>query len=347
MKTRILFMYAFALVGCIPNEPSNDDAGPCPTTCPWDGGEVCADLSKDPGNCGACGHRCDTPYCMFGKCAVEIAPDSVGATSIAVSNGTVYWSSTHDIMAMPIDGGAITQLAANQKQPGNVVADDAHVYWTNGTDSLMAVSLDGGAPSVLATNPYMRPVLDSTNVYWIQSTDGGTVLMTAPKLGGVPSIVTNADQPHAIAVDDVNVYVSSDDNNSITKIAKGDAGTTTLANTSGDYLGTGGDYVFWPTLREHKSGGPAVGFDFSNPGEVDYMRAFVTDGTSVFWIGSASYLADSDIVTTSAAGSAETILLPCGGGYFTLGGPGCPTDLALDSESLYWAASGIYRATKP
>jgi hypothetical protein len=339
---------ALTLVGCIPSE-SSDDAGPCPTTCSIDGGPAaCTDLSSDTANCGACGHRCDTAYCMFGSCMVQIAPDSVGAVSIAVDNGTLYWSSSHDIMAMPVDGGAMTQIATNQVNPGNVVADDSQVYWTTST-GLMVAPLDGGAASTVAVGVERRPAVDATNVYWVQPSDGGAVLMTALKLGGASTVVAGVSQPTAVAVDDANVYVHTDDvNDAIMKIAKYDAGTTSvLATSTGqiDFISVPGDDVYWPFMRVWKTGGVASSFDWTKESATTDVTSFVTDGKNVFWIGTTQGGVGAGgvgMVTTPASGGAEKVLLDVGGLF-----GGGPTDLALDSTSLYWAQSGIYRVAKP
>ncbi len=77
---------------------------------------------------------------------------------IAVAAARAYWVdyALGKVLSVPLAGGAVTTLAADQDQPTAVAVDATSVYWTNqGTygssaGTLMKVALEGGSPTTLA-----------------------------------------------------------------------------------------------------------------------------------------------------------------------------------------------------
>ena len=119
-----------------------------------------------------------------GSNVIELSPGLDTITGITVDATTVYFTSSisNIVYSVPIGGGATTQLATGEANPGAIANDATSIFWiTNNTVRKMAKS--GGAPTtisscngyLLALSPYCgrfeRIALDATYVY---VTDLGT-----------------------------------------------------------------------------------------------------------------------------------------------------------------------------
>jgi hypothetical protein len=158
----------------------------------------------DPENCGACGHSC-----LGGACSGGICQPVVLASGQGPSIGT--WGAA----AACADAGA--PVAPCAPDSGALGGPDAGLpvgyCWQDAGVSYTECGPDGGVltgPTALAT--------DGTNVFWI---DVGGEVMRVPVTGGATVRVTStAAAPSGIGLDDQYVYFSSQETESIYRVAK-------------------------------------------------------------------------------------------------------------------------------
>lgn len=111
---------------------------------------------------------------------------STSARGIFVDATSVYWTDdvAGTVSSVPIDGGAVTQIASQQATPLDVVVDAFNAYWRN-SDSVMKAPTGGGAPVVLAKQSINTPTyakgiaVDDSCVYWSDGAPDGHVMEVA------------------------------------------------------------------------------------------------------------------------------------------------------------------------
>ena len=147
---------------------------------------------------------------------VRVAPIGARAvrTAIATNASHVLWIQGDAIVRAPKGGGAASIVAkVTAANVQRIVADDAHVYWTDhgrGDSMWMGrvyqASLEGGTVTPISDVETPTGIaLDADTVYWT-SLGGGRIL--ARKKSGGDTFVLARDQhgPFAIVVDDRHVY---------------------------------------------------------------------------------------------------------------------------------------------
>jgi hypothetical protein len=108
---------------------------------------------------------------------------SVQARVMLVDAANYYWidQSNNSIVEVNRTTSTLTSLATGQISPYWVAIDDKNVYWVSsgspGTLSACAIAGCAGAPTVLVPNltQAREVVADTTAIYWISSTTGGSV----------------------------------------------------------------------------------------------------------------------------------------------------------------------------
>jgi hypothetical protein len=173
----------------------------------------------DPDNCGTCGHRCATGGCEAGLCtAVLLASGQAGATSVAVDDGGVFWTTSSGVVMCPLagcsDAGPVVAVP-NLNNPTFVTLDDTYLYWASPTGGTIgrcdrATSCADAGVIRAGGTPWM--VLPWQGVLvWTYDGDGGSAVascggdcvdaavLTPPPFGGgttpVPELlaITGAD----------------------------------------------------------------------------------------------------------------------------------------------------------
>lgn len=107
-------------------------------------------------------------------------------TALAVDATSVYWVDGSAVKKVPVGGGAPMILASGQSNPGGIVVDAAHIYWSSyGAGTITRANLDGSAAAVVATGqrqPFSMAT-DDLAIYWVN--DEFRLDCAGPPCGGV------------------------------------------------------------------------------------------------------------------------------------------------------------------
>lgn len=277
------------------------------------------------------------------SCAPATAPSApAGARSLAGLPGPIndvaigptalYWSSSSDVMAAPLDGGPPGPVAFAQKNAGPMAIDSRSLYWANvGTDradglgpghdgAIVASPLDGGPPVVLAAgqDSPRALALDDGALYWAAGgaalDDGGTspaALLTTPADGNAqPSTIAGLSaSPTAIAVRGSTLVVAA------------------IAAPTGQPGGGGPGFI---------ASVPTSGGALTQLAAATRPVSIAVDDTTVYWIeastpGVDSVGADGRLLSLSLAGGTPVVLAD------NLPAPG---KMVLVGSTLFWANAG-------
>jgi hypothetical protein len=164
-----------------PDQSRGGSGGAATSTCPSYAPDRCGDgaaskcvsLLSDAEHCGMCDHGCTAQAaCNAGVCAPvpEALTTSAGCGEprLTLQGDRLFWNEpkTGRIRSISVSGGAVSELASKQLNPGHVAIDDANAYWftsgdgTSGSSTLLKVSLSGVAtePVVLKAAPGTDPI---------------------------------------------------------------------------------------------------------------------------------------------------------------------------------------------
>jgi hypothetical protein len=193
-------------------------------------------------------------------------------------------------------------VASGRASPSGIAADASNVYWveTGEGGSVASCAIAGcTSPTVLAAALGLLIVVDDANVYW---TDGAEA--NSCPIGGcsaAPTILFKAAGATGIAIDAQNVYVTTD----LRNIDSASGAVLSCAKT-----GCGGEPIALAT------------------GQSGPLPIAVSDGT-VFW---GNTQGDISLWGCATAGCMQTPTL------ITMAA--LPISLAADGPSLYWASLG-------
>jgi len=305
------------------------------------GGAACSpDVSRDPANCGRCGHSCLGGECANGWCQPVVLDSlgNTGANALALDAESVFWVSP--AMVLSKLGGRAKVLAPAPPVIFGIAVDHDDVFWTDLNGFLQRVPKTGGAPQSLALGGY-RVALDDSYAY-----TAWTDVHRVPKGGG--TVETLADfGGQGIAVDDDSVYfttwgsgIPGKSDGGLFKVPKAGGPVLELAVTDcSSYVTTYGDTVYWG----NQCGSAGV-------------RAIPKLGGTVTLLAGAGtpygIAADADGVYWADHGGWVSMLPTEGGQPVTLAdGQFAPRDLAVDADAVYFtndsSMSSIVKVAKP
>ena len=147
---------------------------------------------------------------LDGGTPTVIASLQTQPTAIAVAAGTVYWTDYDGdsvlSAAINADGGTVIE-SAQDLTLRHYHRHGERVLARSGSGTVSSVPLGGGALSLLASGQSSPRSLavDSTNVYWTNQGDAGSIAKV-PIGGGSAAVLVGAAIPWGIAVDGTNVY---------------------------------------------------------------------------------------------------------------------------------------------
>jgi hypothetical protein len=282
------------------------------------GGPCTADVSKDPDNCGRCGHSCRGAECADGACTPTVLASGLsGPQGIVVNRATVFFSIYRGttIDSCPLGGcnGAPTTFASTTVGPASLALDAKSIYWASegagGDGAVYACAAAGcSSPTLLAGGQNVSDNLttDGESVFWTASGTGtglGAVRSCASTGCAAPTTIAQGrNLPWGIAVDAANVYWT-----------EWGAGAILSPPDGGGSL-----------LKCPKAGCPAGGpttlvSGLSQPWAVavDAQNAYVTN----FKTGTVVRC------SLSGCGNAATVIAS---------GEGGPSGVALDATRVYW-----------
>jgi hypothetical protein len=293
-----------------------------------DGCEI--DLTADATSCGVCGHGCQGGPCQSGLCQPVIVAAGEGyAYHLAATEAAVYWTRSDGAVLRAPSGGAPEILAQGQSSPGDIVVDAARVYWANLGDGTIVSAPQGGGPITLVVPDAGQAwslAVSATTLSWTD-TMTGEVRALALAGNGPPILLATTQGAWSIAMDATTVYWSTLFAGAVLSAPIGGGPTTVLVSefTAPADLALVGDRLFFGTGND--AGVHAVA---------------ITGGpmTALAAKGGFGVAADDHHVYFGEY-DGRLARVPLGGGDpEVLGiGPSTPTDIALNSTTVYWAAA--------
>ena len=135
--------------------------------------------------------------------AIPTAPHAV--VDLRPFENQFYWTSqTMGVVGRVDEDGADLQILVDTPNPGSLLVDCTHVYFTDQFGDLQRIPLLGGPPEEFATSVHRLAQSDDT-VFWTDYNNG--FVRARDKLGGpVEDLGAGLGNPHLIAVDATHVY---------------------------------------------------------------------------------------------------------------------------------------------
>jgi hypothetical protein len=288
--------------------------------------------------------------------------------TFAVDSTAVYYANsiqipgtpmTISVQAQPLAGGAPLTLAADVRQPADLVSDGTTLVWTDsiplgvpGSTHVNAIPITGGTPVVLASSA-LNPVgllIAGGNAVWSEDRvnyQGVPGLYSVPLAGGAAStLYQGQDAPHNLTLDGSSQICWTEPGNlsypdgsgRIARLLSAAASQTLVEGIYRDsptFIVVGADLVVadWNRVKRVPIGGGVIETLSVAPAPIESLTS---DGTTVYFdAGPAVY-------GVPLAGGATTVVTPGAAGTSS-GGP----IRWAPNGNLYWVADNTNIASLP
>ena len=328
------------------------------------------DLARVPADAG----KADS--CVF--CAEPVATGLNEPMAVVVSGDAVYWSEAPSPSTGPgkvrrTNDGGVFDIASSSVTPTAIAVVSGHAFWLGAEPAYALafvarctagciVTWDGttvtaNPPSSLLTRGDGWLVdgmaADTRGVYWTITAVNrerltGAVAFCAPPCPDGPTLVaTGQASPRGVAIDGTYVYWANEEEGTVRRIARDDAGDGASEVVTGDVAGPSqialqGDYVYFTAggdggavLRAPKTGGAAESVALEQEGAF----AIAADESGVYW---TTWIPSGVVATCPLVG--------CAGRPRVIARAASPYGIALDREYVYFTTrtrdGGVLRAPK-
>jgi hypothetical protein len=297
-----------------------------------------------------------------GTHCILLSQAAMAAATVAVDNGTVFWSyNGGGIMSVPVGGGTVSTVAANRVGVQGLAAQSGRVYWSEQgpsgcgsyTGGIFSVSEGGGAVSALTYMPYCAyEVLFDGNIFYSDpSSEGQGIVELAGTTGTTLASNVHSVGSGILAVGGGMVLYTGGPPLGIYGIPLGsptDGGSAiSIPPTSGATIIAGmaaqGNDVYWADLDLSNTGrintapltGPNAGVSTPLYGETGNLSPVAVDDTRVYF---------------GSVDSQTLLAVPLGGGQTETLATGVEvSSIATDANNVYFTSfdGWVMQRTKP
>lgn len=314
--------------------------------CGADGGYTCMDTTRDPKNCGRCGHDCLGSTCSGGTCdPVILATNQLGVIEMALDSSNIYWTrgwglpQAGSVWACALGGcnDAPTALATGRYAPGTVVSDGQSVYWTENyywlNPGVYSCNKGGcsNQPTLFAQMSYgsrepQMLVIGGSQLYWV---DSGQSVMSCPLAGcaGPPQRV-GAFATGPLLADANNVYFAYGNGYGYCP-SSGCTNPMPFVNVYPIATALDSKNVYFVGSSKAIQACP-LGAPCSSPTTTPtatYYPPFASDGVNLYWAE------NGEIVSCAVSGCNQSPTVVAVNQI-------SPSLLLLDGTSVYWCSAG-------
>lgn len=330
-------------------------------------GNVCADLTKDPNNCGKCGIKCGAAQCTASKCEPAKVFSGGGDTinGISVFNNTVFFSAGNKVMSCPSH-----QCPAPPGSPSPIVTMGFPAYGvaaTPGTIVFQSAPNGSGTerPGIFACpatgcvgvpvqftgdglNGYKAqvPTRYGTRVGW---NSGGGGIGSADCTAGVCNAPINpGNKAKAYTLNDTHIFYVENlsPNAAIKKCKHGIQPCTNELVSAGAYetvevMAVDGDNLYWVLpgragFKEAKLYRCSIAANCASPqvlaNNLELVSELVADANGIYWITRTS-----DFTTYEV----QACTVGCVGGPRSISKPKNANTIATDPNFIYFGESDV------
>ena len=211
------------------------DSGPVPDVATSDGNTEAAtcgpeiDLTRDPRNCGRCGHDCLGGSCVDSRCQPTLfQSENDQPVGLATDGSDLFWTTFNGhVRATCLDGrGAVREVAKIGAQGGYLDLDATFVYAaTYGDNRIVRVPKAGGSVETIMTceGACLGLVVAGGGVYF---TDRGPQALRRVGPDGGTTIAAGLSAPEDVSADDTTFYIANEGANAIVKVPRAGGSAT-------------------------------------------------------------------------------------------------------------------------